>query len=85
MLVFFKYSPKRQASLEEHIFKYPNVLKSKFLPLCKTQWVERINALEVALDLLEVIFDTFSDMIENTDKKMESRHCWSSILVTEKD
>lgn len=66
---FFNSSPKRQTSLEEHICKYPDVLKSKLLPLCRTRWVERINALEVALDLLEVIVDTFSDMIENTEKK----------------
>jgi len=30
--------------------------------------VERVNVLEVALDLLEAVVDTFSDMIENTEK-----------------
>ena len=68
LLVYFNSSPKRQTSLEEHICKYPNVLKSKLLPLCRTRWVKKINALEVALDLLEIFVDTFSDMIENTEK-----------------
>ena len=44
---FFNYSPKRQTSLTDHVQNYPdNSLKSKLLPLCKTCWVERINAFE---------------------------------------
>ena len=40
----------------------------KLLPLCRTRWVERINALEVALDLLIAVVQSFCDMIENHDK-----------------
>ena len=56
------------AVFSKKICKYPDVMKSKLLPLCRTRWVERINALKVALDLLKIIVDTFSDMIENTEK-----------------
>jgi hypothetical protein len=62
------FSPKRQKSLEDHISEYPDTQKSKLLALCKTRWVERINALEVALELLEAVVDTFSDMAQNVDK-----------------
>lgn len=64
---FFNYSPKRQKSLEDHVADCPMAVKSKLLPLCKTRWVERVNALEVALDLVTAVVDTLSDMI-NIDK-----------------
>ena len=66
MANFFNYSPKRQKFLEDHVAKYPQLSKSKLLPLCRTRWVERINALEVSLDLLEAIVNTFTDMAMNT-------------------
>ena len=67
---FFNYSPKRQKSLEIHVAKYPsNTLRTKLLPLCRTRWVERINALEVALDLLDVVVQTFCSMVNNTGKE----------------
>lgn len=67
---FFNYSPKRQKSLEIHVGKYPSdALKTKLLPLCRTRWVERINALEVSLDLLEAVVLTFCSMVKNIDKE----------------
>ena len=57
---FFNFSPKRQNALEEYISKYPDTLKTKLLPLCRTRWVERIDALETTLDLLKAIVGTFS-------------------------
>ena len=67
---FFNYSPKRQKSLEIHVAKYPcNTLRTKLLPLCRTRWVERINALEVALDLLDTVVQTFCSMVNNTGKE----------------
>ena len=62
---FFNLSPKRQKCLEDHVAQYSNSLKSKLLPLCRTHWVERLTALEVALDLLEAVVHTFYDIIEN--------------------
>ena len=67
---FFNYSPKRQKSLETHVAKYlSNTPKTKLLPLCRTQWVERINALEVALGLLHAVVQTFCSMVNNTGKE----------------
>jgi len=65
---FFNFSPKRQNALEECISKYPDALKTKLLPLCRTRWIERIDALETALDLLEAIVDTFSCISDNADR-----------------
>ena len=66
---FFNYSPKRQKSLEDHVAtNYPMAQKSKLLPLCRTRWVERVNALEVMKDLINAVVDTFSDMASNVDK-----------------
>ena len=64
---YFNFSPKRQSALEEFVSKYPDAVKSKLLPLCRTRWVERINALEVSLDLLEAVFETFCHIEENSD------------------
>ena len=64
---YFNFSPKRQYALEEFVSKYPNAVKSKLLPLCRTRWVERINALEVSLDLLDAVFETFCHIEENSD------------------
>ena len=61
-------SPKRQNALEECISKYPNTLKTKLLPLCRTCWVERIDALETTLNLLEEIIGTFSHISDNSDR-----------------
>ena len=65
---FFNFSPKRQNALEECISKDPDTLKTKLLPLCRARWVERIDALETALDLLKTIIDTFSYISDNSDR-----------------
>lgn len=65
---FFNYSPQRQKALEGHVNDYPNALKSKLVPLCRTRWVERLNALEITLDLAEPV-DTLSEMSVDADRK----------------
>ena len=60
--------PKRQKSLEDHVKCYPDALKTKLILLCRIRWVERINALEVTIDLIDTITDTFSEMMENEDR-----------------
>lgn len=70
MQLFFNYSPKWQTSLTTHIKNYTdNLLKTQLLTLCKTRWVERINAFEVALDLIEAVIDALSEMSQNLDKQ----------------
>ena len=59
---FFNHSPGRQGALEA---KYPNAVKSKLLPLCRTRWAERLNALEVTIYLIEAVVETLTDMTLN--------------------
>ena len=68
---FFNYSPKRQKCLESHVLNdlYDETAKSKLLPLCRTRWVERLNALEVTLDLSLAVNGAFTDMVDNTCKQ----------------
>ena len=44
---------------------YPDLRMSKLIPLCRTHWVECLNALEVTIDLLEAVVDTLVDMTLN--------------------
>ena len=67
---FFNFSPKRQKCLEDNVAEHvTDTLKKKLLTLCKTRCVECINALEVTLDLLTAVVQSFGDMIENRDKE----------------
>ena len=74
---FFNYSPQRQKALEGHVNDYTDALKSKLIPLCRTRWVERLNALEIMLDLAQPVIDTLGDMAVNADKK------WNRDTVTQ--
>ena len=57
---FFNYSPKRQKCLESHVMNLSDeTAKSKLLPLCRTRSVERLDALEVALDLAQAVIEAF--------------------------
>ena len=71
---FFYFSPKRQKCFEDNVAKYP---ESKLVPLCRTHWVERLNALEVTLELIEAVVDTLVEMSENSDKN------WNRDTVTQ--
>ena len=64
---FFNYLPKRQKCLEKHVSNYPDLSKSKLIPLCRTRWVERINSLEVTLDLMKAFTEALLEMYENVD------------------
>lgn len=54
--------------MKEHVSNYPDSSKSKLIPLCRTRWVERINSLEVTLDLMNAVSETLMEMHENADK-----------------
>ena len=73
---FFNYSPKRQKCLERRD-ESDETTKSKLLPLCRTRWVEKHNALEVTLDLSVAVIGAFTDMVENADKQ------WNRDTVTQ--
>lgn len=74
---FFYYSPQRQKATEGHVNDYPDALKSKLIPLRRTRWVERLNTLEITLDLAQPVIDTLGDMGVNADKK------WNRDTVTQ--
>ncbi len=79
---FFNYSPKRQKCLEAHVMNYrEESTKTKLIPLCRTRWVERLNALEVTLDLAQAVSETFTDMVENSGSW--NRDCESSFSPAE--
>ena len=59
---FFNYSTRRQECLESAVVNYPSIRKTKLIPLCRTPWVERLDALE---DLLEAVVDTLVEMSVN--------------------
>ena len=66
---FLNYSPQRQKFLEGHVNEYSDAVKSKLVPLCRTHWVERLNALEITLDLTQPVVDTLGDTAVNADRK----------------
>ena len=75
---FFNYSPKRQKCLESHVMNLSDeTAKSKLLPLCRTRWVERLNAFEVTLDLSLAVTEAFTDMVDNANKQ------WNRDTVTQ--
>ena len=47
------------------------------MPLCRIRWVERLNALEVTLDLSVAVVGMFTDMVDNSDKQ------WNRDTVTQ--
>ena len=51
--------------------------KSKLLLLCRTRWVERLNAFEVTLDLSLAVTEAFTEMVDNADKQ------WNRDTVTQ--
>lgn len=69
LAIFFNYSPQRQKELEHHLMANTVTFesqKSKLLPLCRTRWVERLDALDVTLDLLD---ETLLNISQHTNKQ----------------
>ena len=51
LCLFFSNSPKCQLELEKHIQFIQSTNTKKLVSLCKTQWVARIDVLEVLFEL----------------------------------
>ena len=65
---FFKFSPKRQASLEKFVdeeFVRNKTTKYKLKEMCRTRWVERHDAFEVFCQLFSVVVNCMEDMDKN--------------------
>ena len=66
---FFNYSPQRQQHFEDKVSKFCSAsLKSKLLPLCRTRWIERLDALDVTISLMDAIYATLLSMAGHTEK-----------------
>ena len=62
--MFFNMSPLRQDVLEKKVQELvPEGKKTKLVSLCKTRWVLRLNALEVAVDLLQPVVEALHTII----------------------
>ena len=66
---YFGFSPKRQGVLETKIDELcPNSKHKKLKDVCKTRWVQRLDSLEVFIELLPAITETLDEIRLNTDK-----------------
>ena len=81
---FFGFSPKRQQLLEHKIQdKKPQSTHRKLKDLCKTRWVQRLDALEVFEELLLPVVYTLEDIKANAGGSWNKRiHLQSQRTVT---
>ena len=81
----FACSPKRQQELEKTRISDDFAFERKLVRLCKTQWVTRIDALEVFFDFFPFVVQTFDAISEgsaggwNTDSSRQAASVVSSI------
>ena len=79
---FFSNSPKRQLAFERWIEqKQEGERRFKLKSICKTRWVERHEAFEVFIDLLEPLICCLEDIKDSTDWNRESRSDAQSLLL----
>ena len=65
----FEYSPKKEALLVQKVKDvYPESRRHKLLDVCKTRWIQRIDGLEVFLELYEAIVAILETIKENADR-----------------
>ena len=79
---FYKYSPKRQAFLEECIVASTSSEKRKKLKeLCRTRWVERHDAFEVFINLYKPLVTCFRTIVMETSSwNRDTRNDANSLL-----
>ena len=65
----FEYSPKKEALLVQKVKDVcPESRRHKLLDVCKTRWIQRIDGLEVFLELYEAIVATLETIKANADR-----------------
>ena len=70
---YFEFSPKRQGLLGEQIERVcPKSKHKKLKDVCKTRWVQRLDSLEVFIELLLALTETLDEIRTNTDKHWNS-------------
>ena len=76
--LFFEGHPKRQVKLEEAVTKIaPETNHMKLKNMCRTRWVQRLDALETFCELLSSIISCFESICEGGSK------CWSKDSLTD--
>ena len=75
---FYNFSPKRQKNLEDTIDQavQRDSKKSKLKEMCKTRWIQRHDALNVFVELLESVVTSLEDIMHN-------RNDWNPATVTD--
>ena len=75
---FYNFSPKRQKNLEDTIDQavQRDSKKSKLKEMCKTRWIQRHDALNVFVELLESVVTSLEDIMHN-------RNDWNPKTVTD--
>ena len=67
---FFSLSPKREEHLEKVIKEnFSKVTKKKFLDVCRTRWLERIDGVDLFEDLFLATLTTLEDIFFNLKGK----------------
>ena len=61
---FFDNHPKRQYVLDQFCEGLPSKMKS----LCKTRWLQRVEAFHIFMDLYDSIIKVFDDVVSNSDR-----------------
>ena len=65
----FEYSPKKEALLVQKVKDVcPESRRHKLLDVCKTRWIQRIDGLEVFLELYEAIVTMLETIKANADR-----------------
>ena len=65
----FEYSPKKEALLVQKVKDVcPESCRHKLLDVCKTRWIQRIDGLEVFLELYEAIVAMLETIKANADR-----------------
>ena len=79
----FEYSPKKEALLVQKVKDVcPKSRRHKLLDVCKTLWIQRIDGLEVFLELYEDIVATLETIKANADRSLYHAIANFDFLVT---
>ena len=78
MSLFFSNSYKCQLELEKHISSLEDTTAKKLVSLYKTQWVARIDALDVFFDLFPAVIKTLEVISEGSTSGWNAEACKSA-------
>jgi AraC-like DNA-binding protein len=80
---FFGFSPKRQALLERVVDASGDVTRHELKDVCRTRWIQRIEAYEVFSSLFPVILTTLQAITDPNEHQNFSSWSWDAESVTQ--